>query len=91
VRASQLWVEYFRDGRPAPEWLARLDAIRAVLSGGGRTPAQGALCWLLARSPRALPIPGIRTVAQAGQNAAAMSFGPLRDDEMAEIGRLLGR
>ena len=29
--------------------------------------------------------------ALAGQNAAAMSFGPLRDDEMAEIGRLLGR
>jgi aryl-alcohol dehydrogenase-like predicted oxidoreductase len=91
VRASQLWVEYFRDGRPVPEWLARLDAIRAVLSGGGRTPAQGALCWLLARSPHTVPIPGIRTVAQAGQNAAAMSFGPLRDDEMAEIDRLLGR
>jgi len=91
VRANQVWVEYFRDGRPAPEWLARLDAIRAVLSGGGRTPAQGALCWLLARSPHTVPIPGIRTVAQAGQNAAAMSFGPLRDDEMAEIDRLLGR
>jgi aryl-alcohol dehydrogenase-like predicted oxidoreductase len=89
VRSRQVWVEYFREGRPAPEWLARLDAIRAVLSDGGRTLAQGALCWLLARSPRAVPIPGIRTVAQAEQNAAALSLAPLRNDEMAKIARLL--
>ena len=89
VRARQVWVEYFREGRPAPEWLARLDAIRGLLTGGGRTLAQGALCWLLARSPRTVPIPGIRTVAQAEQNAAALSLAPLRDDEMAEIARLL--
>src|SRR6266487_2867784 len=30
VRAAQPWVSYFRDGRPAPEWLARLDAVREV-------------------------------------------------------------
>ena len=89
VRSSQPWVEYFRDGRPAPEWLARLEAIRAVLSCGGRTPAQGALGWLLARSPRTVPIPGIRTVAQAEQNAAALRLGPLREEEMTEIAQLL--
>jgi aryl-alcohol dehydrogenase-like predicted oxidoreductase len=55
----------------------------------GRTLAQGALGWLLARSPRTVPIPGIRTVAQAEQNAAALQLGPLPATAMAEIARLL--
>lgn len=89
MRAAQPWVGYFRHGRPAASWLDRLGAVRDVLSGGGRTLAQGALGWLLARSPRTVPIPGIRTVAQAEQNAAALGLGPLRPAEMAEIARLL--
>ncbi len=84
------WMGYFTDGRPAPEPLARLGAIREVLTSGGRTLAQGALGWLLARSPRTVPIPGIRTVAQAEQNAAALRLGPLPAAAMAEIARLLG-
>ena len=91
VRAAQPWVGYFTAGRPAPEWLERLDAIRAVLASGGRTQAQGALCWLLARSARTVPIPGIRTVAQAEQNAAVLRLAPLTPAEMEEIGRLLDR
>jgi aryl-alcohol dehydrogenase-like predicted oxidoreductase len=90
VRSAQPWVDYFADGRPAPQWLARLDAIRDVLTSGERTLAQGALCWLLARSPRTVPIPGIRTVAQAEQNAAPLRQGPLTPAEMAEITQLLG-
>jgi len=89
VRAAQPWVGYFTGGRPAPQWLARLDAIRDVLASGRRTLAQGALCWLLARSPRTVPIPGIRTVNQAEQNAAALHLGPLPAEEMDEIARLL--
>jgi aryl-alcohol dehydrogenase-like predicted oxidoreductase len=81
----------FTDGRPAPELLARLGAIREALTCGGRTPAQGALGWLLARSPRTVPIPGIRTAAQAEQNAAALRLGPLPATAMTEIARLLGR
>jgi aryl-alcohol dehydrogenase-like predicted oxidoreductase len=84
------WMEYFTDGRPAPELLARLGAIREVLTSGGRTLAQGALGWLLARSPRTVPIPGIRTVAQAEQNAATLRLGPLPATAMAEIAQLLG-
>jgi aryl-alcohol dehydrogenase-like predicted oxidoreductase len=91
VRAAQPWVGYFTAGRPAPEWLERLDAVRAVLASGGRTLAQGALCWLLARSARTVPIPGIRTVAQAEQNAAVLRLAPLTPAEMEEIGRLLDR
>jgi aryl-alcohol dehydrogenase-like predicted oxidoreductase len=89
VRAAQPWVGYFTSGRPAPEWLARLEAIREVLARGGRTLAQGALCWLLARSSRTVPIPGIRTVRQAEQNAVALRLGPLSQEDMNEITRLL--
>ena len=58
-------------------------------TSGGRTLAQGALCWLLARSPRTVPIPGIRTVAQAEQNAAPWTSGRSPPAEMAEIASLL--
>jgi aryl-alcohol dehydrogenase-like predicted oxidoreductase len=90
VRAAQPWVGYFDGTRPAPAWLNRLEAVREVLAGGGRTLAQGALCWLLARSPRTVPIPGIRTTDQAEQNAAALRLGPLTSAEMDQIARLLG-
>jgi aryl-alcohol dehydrogenase-like predicted oxidoreductase len=84
-------MRYFKDGRPTREWLTRLDAIREVLSAGGRTLAQGALAWNWARSGRAVPIPGFRTTAQVEENAAAMAFGPLTPAQMAEIDRLLDR
>ena len=83
------WMPYFTDGQPDPQWSARLEAIREVLTSGGRTLTQGALSWIWARSPATLPIPGARTVAQAQENAGAMAFGPLTADEVAEVGRLL--
>ncbi|WP_052849477.1 aldo/keto reductase [Streptomyces avicenniae] len=85
------WLSFFSDGRVAPEWQARFDAVRDILTSGGRTPAQGALAWLWARSPRTVPIPGIRTVAQAEENAGALAFGPLTAAQMAEIETLLKR
>jgi aryl-alcohol dehydrogenase-like predicted oxidoreductase len=42
-----------------------------------------------ARSPITIPIPGFRTVAQAEQNAHAMALGPLSDQQMREVDRLL--
>ncbi|HEU5469663.1 MAG TPA: aldo/keto reductase [Actinophytocola sp.] len=86
---GQTWVAYFRDGRPSPEFLRRLDAIRDILTSAGRTLAQGALGWILARSPRTVPIPGIRTPAQAKDNAGALTAGPLTPTQLAEIDRLL--
>jgi aryl-alcohol dehydrogenase-like predicted oxidoreductase len=83
------WLRYFEDGRPAPEWLARVEAVRELLTSGGRTPAQGALGWLWARSDRTVPIPGCRTVAQVEENAGAMAFGPLPAAEFAEVESLL--
>jgi aryl-alcohol dehydrogenase-like predicted oxidoreductase len=89
VRAAQPWVRYFADGRPAGPWLARLAAVRDVLTSDGRTLVQGALCWLLGRSPRTVPIPGIRTVTQAEQNASVLTLAPLPGEQVAEIARLL--
>lgn len=83
------WLQFFRDGRPAPEWLERVEAVRDVLTSGGRTPAQGALAWIWARSDTTIPIPGCRTVAQVDENAGALEFGPLSADQVAEIEKLL--
>jgi aryl-alcohol dehydrogenase-like predicted oxidoreductase len=84
------WLRFFDEGGvPAPEWWDKVAAIRDVLESDGRTLAQGALGWLWARSRRTVPIPGFRTVAQAEENAAALEFGPLRDDQMTEIAKLL--
>jgi len=38
-----------------------------------------------------VPIPGIRTKAQATENAGTLTHGPLQATEMAEIERLLDR
>ena len=79
------WLRFFVDGEPSPDFLKAREAIRDVLTSGGRTLVQGALAWFWARSPRLVPIPGIRTVAQAEENAAALSFGPLTPAELAQI------
>jgi aryl-alcohol dehydrogenase-like predicted oxidoreductase len=85
------WMKYFKNGLPNPEWAARRDAIREILTRQGRTLAQGALAWNWARSEKTLPIPGFRTVTQVQENAGAMQFGPLQQEQMSEIDRLLER
>jgi aryl-alcohol dehydrogenase-like predicted oxidoreductase len=71
--------------------LSAVDRVRDVLASNGRTLVQGALCWLLARSPAFVPIPGCRTVAQARENAGALRHGPLSPQEMEAVERALGR
>jgi aryl-alcohol dehydrogenase-like predicted oxidoreductase len=88
---SPEWMTYFTDGRPTPAFLDRISAVRDVLTSGGRTLAQGALAWLWAYSPRCIPIPGCRTVAQVEENAGALSHGALTDSELAEVEKLMGR
>lgn len=85
------WVKFFRDGRPAPEFLRQLGAVREILTSGGRSVVQGALGYLWGRSDRTVPIPGFKNTAQALENAAAMEFGPLSADQVAEIDRLIAR
>src|SRR5574339_432831 len=71
--------------------LSQLDSIREILTSNGRTLVQGALAWIWARSEKTVPIPGFKTVAQVEENAKAMQFGPLTDEQMREIDTLLGR
>jgi len=79
------------DGSAQPEALAQLNAMREVLTDGGRTLAQGALAWLWARSPVAVPIPGFKTAAQIEENVGALCFGPLPAGHLARIDEILGR
>lgn len=88
---GQSWVRYFKDGKPMKEFLQILDAVREILTSGGRTLAQGALAWIWGRSENTVPIPGFKTAAQVKENAGAMKFGPLTAEQMTEIERLLNR
>lgn len=91
VRHHAQWHPGFKNGKPTQEWLDKLAAIREVLSSNGRTLSQGALAWIWARSPRTVPIPGFKTVAQVEENCKAIEFGPLTPAQMQEIDQLLGR
>jgi aryl-alcohol dehydrogenase-like predicted oxidoreductase len=91
VRSSAEWFAGLKDGKPNPEWLKRLEAIREILTTNGRTLAQGALAWIWGASERTVPIPGFKNVKQVQENAGAMQFGPLMPDQMNEIDNILGR
>jgi aryl-alcohol dehydrogenase-like predicted oxidoreductase len=90
VRRDTPHWDYFDDDA-FPSWSARVDAIRAALTSDGRTLVQGALAWIWARSPAAIPIPGFRTAAQIEENAGAMAAGPLDAAAMAAVDAALGR
>jgi aryl-alcohol dehydrogenase-like predicted oxidoreductase len=48
-----------------------VDAVRAVASETGATPAQVALAWLLAQGDNVAPIPGTKRVSRVEENTAA--------------------
>ncbi len=87
--AGHSWVPYFKDGKPVPEFLKALDSVKEILTSGGRTLVQGALAWIWGKSGNTIPIPGFKTVKQVEENAKAMDFGPLTQDQMNEIDRIL--
>ena len=87
VRAVTPHWDYFRAGSMA-RYLRARDSVLDILTAGGRTPVQGALGYLWAKSTAMVPIPGVRTVAQAVENAAALNFGPLDAAGVREIDTL---
>jgi len=88
---SPEWMKYFKDGKPNSEWMSMREAVLEILTSKGRTVAQGALAWNLARSPQTIPIPGFRTVKQVEENAGAMEFGPLTMEQMHQVEVILKR
>jgi aryl-alcohol dehydrogenase-like predicted oxidoreductase len=90
VRAQAFdWLRFFRDGKPNKAYLTKIAALRDLLETDERSLAQGALCWILAKSPIALPVPGFKTEAQVRDNLGANDKGPLPPSVMAEIDAVL--
>ena len=86
------WLKYFEDdGTPSLQLLSLLDAVRDLLTSDGRSLAQGALGWCLAKSDRAIPLPGCRTVAQAKDNFGVLDYGPLSGEIVVQIDALLAQ
>jgi len=78
----------FKEGGIA-DIVQQVESVKEILTSDGRTLAQGALCWLWARSDVTIPIPGFKTVEQVTENAGAMDFGPLKKSHMDEIAKIL--
>lgn len=83
--------DYFANGQVNPVYFTKLDAIRALLTTGGRTLAQGAIGWLWAQDGANIPIPGARTVKQIEGLAGALALGALPKEVVDQIEALLER
>lgn len=88
---NQQWHGHFDNGRVSDIRLQQLDAVRDILTSGGRSLAQGAIGWLWARSDRALPIPGFRTPQQVTDLCGALAHGPLTTAQMETVETILDR
>jgi aryl-alcohol dehydrogenase-like predicted oxidoreductase len=78
----------FEEG-PVAKGRQVIEQLRDILTSDGRTLAQAALGALWARSPRCLPIPGFKTVAQVRENVGALQYGPLSPQQMQAIADLV--
>jgi aryl-alcohol dehydrogenase-like predicted oxidoreductase len=59
--------------------------LEPCLTRDGRSYVQGALGWIWARSPLAIPLPGFRNMEQIQSLVQAQQFGPLSPDVMQII------
>jgi len=85
------WLKWFADGVPTPDYWQRLEAVRGLLTTDGRTLAQGALGWILARSQFAVPLPGFTKQSQMEENLGTCTLGPLAPDVFAAVETALAR
>ncbi|HKM35292.1 MAG TPA: aldo/keto reductase [Lachnospiraceae bacterium] len=89
--AGHSWTEtIFQNGKPNPDAIDKLVAVRDILTSNGRTPVQGALAWIWAKSGVTIPIPGFKSVQQIEESVKAMDFGPLTPEQVTEIQGILG-
>src|SRR3954469_16813007 len=86
AREGIAYVPFFPLGGFSPIQSAALETVARRLEA---TPMEGALAWLLARSPNLVLIPGTKSIEHLEQNleAAARVLGPV---EMAELDRIGG-
>jgi len=75
--------DYFGGGRMA-ETVERVEALRFLAQGDGRTMAQAALKFCLSDPAVSTVIPGMRRVAHVEDNCAASDGRPLSDEELAQ-------
>jgi aryl-alcohol dehydrogenase-like predicted oxidoreductase len=85
------WRSQFFEVKEFLQDLEKIEAMRQTLTRDGRSYVQAALGWIWARSPRTIPVPGFRTIEHVEEDAKAMRFGPLSEEQMGEVQRLLGR
>jgi aryl-alcohol dehydrogenase-like predicted oxidoreductase len=71
------------------EILLAIEKIRPILTSDGRTLAQAALGYIWSKSERTIPIPGFKNVHQVEENAGALAFGPLGEDQVAQVEAIL--
>jgi aryl-alcohol dehydrogenase-like predicted oxidoreductase len=69
--------------------LDRAQQIAPNLTSGGRSFVQGALGWIWARSPLAIPLPGFRNMEQIRELVQAMQLGPLPLEAIQAIADVL--
>ena len=85
------WLRWFTNGVPSDDYWERLQSVRELLTSDGRTLAQGALGWILARSSFAVPLPGFTSQAQMAENLGTLALGPLPTEIFDAIEKALGR
>jgi aryl-alcohol dehydrogenase-like predicted oxidoreductase len=68
--------------------LALADAVKALATQHGATPAQLALAWLLDRGPDIVPIPGTRQIERLDENAGAATLA-LEPSVLQQLDQLL--
>jgi Predicted oxidoreductases (related to aryl-alcohol dehydrogenases) len=90
IRSGSLdWMIYFDQGVPNSTLLNKLEAIREIITSGGRTMVQGALAWNWAKSPFMVPIPGFKNIKQVEDNVRALEFGPLTKKQVEEVNQII--
>lgn len=65
--------------------LKTVEALRGLFTAGGRSMAQGAICYIWGLDERMIPIPGFKSVKQVEDNAGAMAFGPMSAEDVAQV------
>jgi aryl-alcohol dehydrogenase-like predicted oxidoreductase len=69
--------------------LRQLSATREILTANGHTLPQACLAYIWALDENMVPIPGFRNVAQVTENAGALELGPLSQEQVSEVQKII--